>query len=220
MEGPLVVQDCVEEGGAIFMNVGAEAPHMIAMFLGTKYQRKKRVKESYAVGPSLSDLRLYRNSVGRRKLHEILQGMTHVGDNNCPPAGHRGDSGLVLDFDDEQPSGDSQSSGDVPSASRGGTRCVSRRLIKVATKMLPSIVTIEVPMASGELWTPRVVLPKQPQRSVYMEFTDGNLSRLTAVLRREDEDAIEEPALKKPAPRDRKKKPKKDNDEDDGQGVL
>ena len=220
MEGPLVVQDCVEEGGAIFMNVGAEAPHMIAMLLGTKYQRKKRVKESYAVGPSLSDLRLYRNSVGRRKLHEILQGMTHVGDNNAPPAEYRGDSGLVLDFDDEQPSGDSQSSGDGPSAGRDDTPCVSRRLVKAAAKLLPSIVTIEVPMASGELWTPRVVLPKQPQRSVYMELTEENLSRLTALLRREDEGAIEEPALKKPSPRDRKKKPTKDNDEDDGQGVL
>ena len=218
LDAPLVVQDCVEQEGAIFMNVGAEAKHMHAMFLGSKWNRKKRPTDSYAAPSSLTELRIYRNAVGRRKLQELVQGL--MKGSQPSPATSPADPEGCLDFDLEPSSGDSQASGDRSDRTSDVADRMSRKFLKAATRMLPNVVEIDVPMARGEVWTPRVVLPKEPRRAVYLEFTDENLRRLTGMMGFGGGEEVEEKAFRpgEKQTRDRKKKPRQE--EVDAEGDL
>ena len=160
LEGPLVVQDCVQKEGAIFLNVGAETKHMQAMFLGSKWNRRKRLSDEYAAHSALTDLRLYRNAVGRRKLQEFLEAMQKGAEDL--PAASTANPVDVLDFDQEPTSGDSQASEEQTEGTHAFSRRVVRRLRSTALRMLPSVVVIDVPLPHGDVWKPRVLLPKDP----------------------------------------------------------
>ena len=221
LEGPLVVQDCVQKEGVIFLNVGAETKHMQAMFIGSKWNRRKRLSDEGAAHSALSDLRRYRNAVGRRHWQEFLEAMKN--EEADPPAASQVNPVVdVLDFDQEPTSGDSQASEEQTEGTHAFSARVVRRYRATAFRMLPSEVVIDVPMPRGDVWKPRVLLPKDPQRAVYMEFTEANLRSLTAMLRLGAEEEAEEkpfrPGVAKK--RDRTKKPRPEETEDNPEGDL
>ena len=202
------------------MNVGAETKHMQAMFLGSKWNRRKRPSDEYAAHSALADLRLYRNAVGRRKWQEFLEAM-QKGAVDLPAASQVNPVD-ALDFDQEPTSGDSQASEEQTEGTHAFSARVVRRYRATAFRMLPSEVVIDVPMPRGDVWKPRVLLPKDPQRAVYMEFTEANLRSLTAMLRLGAEEEAEEkpfrPGVAKK--RDRTKKPRPEETEDNPEGDL
>ena len=203
------------------MNVGAETKHMKAMFLGSRWNQRKRPSDAYAAHSALADLRLYRNAVGRRKWQEFLEAMQNGAEE--PLAASQVNPVDALDFDEEPTSGDSQASEEHAEGTHGFSARVIRRYRATAFRMLPSVVVIEVPLPHGDVWKPRVLLPRDLQRAVYMEFTEENLRSLTALLRLGGEEEAEEKSFRpgeEKRKRDRKKKPRPEGTEDDPEGDL